>query len=163
MISTFIFGLLAIVTIVPAIFVVSIRNVLHAALLLTVSLLGVAGLYAFLAADFVFTVQLLVYAGGIMVILLFVVLLSGKVSDWQTAAVNEQSWLAAIAAVLVLVGLGVIAIEWSGAPAELVTENTSAKLGHLLLNEMVIPFEVVSLLLVSALVGAVYFSAKRKS
>ncbi len=160
MIETLIFGLLATVAVVPALFVVTLKNVFHCALLLTVSLLGVAGLYAFMAADFVFTVQLLVYAGGVMVILLFVVLLSGKPSDWQTAAVNERSWLAALAAVIVFVGLAVIAIEWPVTPATLVTEPTSAKLGQLLLTDMMIPFEVISLVLVAALVGAVYFSVK---
>src|SRR5437899_954982 len=100
MMETFIFWLLAAVTIVPAVLVVSLKNVFHCALLLIVSLLGVAGFYAMLAADFVFTVQLLVYAGGIMVILLFVILLSGKPSDWKGAQVNENAWLAGLAALV---------------------------------------------------------------
>src|SRR6185503_19002233 len=65
-IQTAIFFLLALVTVVPAFFVVSLKNVFHSALFLILSMVGVAGLYAMLAADFLFAVQLLVYAGGIM-------------------------------------------------------------------------------------------------
>jgi NADH-quinone oxidoreductase subunit J len=162
MISTVIFFFLAAVTIIPALMVVTMKNVFHCALLLTLSLLGVGGFYAFLAADFVFTVQLLVYAGGVMVILLFVVLLSGKPSDWQAAQVNEHAWLAAIAALVVLAGFSVIALQWPAAPVMPVNEATTAKLGKMLLTDLVVPFEVVSLLLVAALVGAVYFSVKRR-
>src|SRR5947207_2092782 len=96
MVESIIFYFLAAVVIVPAIRVVSVRNVFHAALWLIVSLGGVAGIYALLAADFLFAVQLLVYVGGVMVLLLFVVLLSGKPSDWAGRQVNEKAWLAAL-------------------------------------------------------------------
>ena len=55
---------------IPALLVVLVKNVFHSALWLVLSLLGVAGIYAMLAADFLFAVQLMVYAGGIMVILI---------------------------------------------------------------------------------------------
>jgi NADH:ubiquinone oxidoreductase subunit 6 (subunit J) len=163
MIETSIFFILAAMTVIPAVLVVSLKNVFHCALFLTLSLLGVAGLYAFMAADFVFTVQLLVYAGGVMVIMLFVVLLSGKPSDWKEAQVNEKAWLAFLAALFVCVGLIVLVSQWPIPPQALVTEATAAKLGQLLLTKMVLPFEVISLVLVAALVGAVYFSVKKQS
>lgn len=158
-----IFSFLTILTVVPAVLVVTLKNVFHCALFLTLSLLGVAGFYAFLAADFVFTVQLLVYAGGVMVILLFVVLLSGKPSDWKDSQVNEHVWLALLATLVVFAGLSVVVLGWPIASVAPVNEVTSAKLGQLLLTDLVLPFEAISLVLVAALVGAVYFSVKKQS
>jgi len=94
--ETFFFYFLAAFVIIPAILVVAMKNVFHSALWLTASLLGVAGVYAMLGADFLFAAQLMVYAGGIMVILIFVVLLSGKPSDWAGRQVNEKAWAAAL-------------------------------------------------------------------
>ncbi len=163
MIETFIFYLLAAITIIPAILVVSLKNVFHSALYLILSLLGVAGFYAMLGADFVFTVQLLVYAGGVMVILLFVVLLSGKPSDWKGAQVNEHAWLSAIAAIIVLAAIGAVIYKWPFVLQPASQQVTSARLGQLLLTDMLLPFEIISLVLVASLVGAVYFSARKKS
>lgn len=163
MIQTFIFSVLAILTIVPAVLVVTLKNVFHSALFLIMSLIGVAGFYAMLAADFVFTVQILVYAGGVMVILLFVVLLSGKPSDWQGAQVNEKAWLAGLASLVVLSALVATILDWPGATQLAEPKVTSAQLGQLFMNEMILPFEVISLVLVAALVGAVYFSSRKQS
>ncbi len=163
MVESFIFYLLATVTIVPAILVVTLRNVFHCALFLILSLMGVAGFYAMLGADFVFTVQLLVYAGGVMVILLFVILLSGKPSDWVGSQVNERAWLALLAAVVVLTALGAVIYQWPFLVQKVAPQVTSARLGQLLLTDMILPFEVISLVLVAAMVGAIYFSAKKQS
>lgn len=162
MIEIFIFYFLAALIIIPAILVVSLKNVFHSALFLILSLVGVAGFYAMLGADYVFTVQLLVYAGGVMVILLFVVLLSGKPSDWKGAQVNEQAWLSALAAIVVLAALSAVIWQWPFIIQPASQEVTSARLGKLLLTDMLLPFEIISLVLVASLVGAVYFTAKRK-
>lgn len=164
MIELFIFSILAAMTIVPAIFVVSLRNVFHSALMLIVSLLGVAGLYAMLAADFLFAVQLLVYAGGVMVILLFVVMLSGTPKDWAQAQSNDKALGAALFSILFVVVLLTTLLEWpvrNMAPSE--AQVTTGRLGELLLGEMILPFEIISLVLVAALIGAIYFSKKRSS
>jgi NADH-quinone oxidoreductase subunit J len=163
MIETAIFYLLAAVILIPAILVVSVRNVFHSALFLIVSLVGVGGMYAMLAADFVFTVQLLVYAGGVMVILLFVVLLSGKPSDWTGSQVNEKAWLAGLAALVVLAAVGATIYEWPFVAQLVEPKTTSTEIGKLFFGQMILPFEVVSLVLVAALVGAVYFSSKKRS
>jgi NADH:ubiquinone oxidoreductase subunit 6 (subunit J) len=162
MIQTAIFILLALLTIVPALFVVTLKNVFHSALFLILSMLGVAGLYAMLAADFLFAVQLLVYAGGIMVILLFVVLLSGKPSDWAEKQVNEKALGAGLFSVFLVVVVATTLFKWAVKEVVVEPQATSGPLGVMLLGPMLLPFEIISLVLVAALVGAIYFS-KRKS
>lgn len=162
MIETIVFAFLSLMVLVPAILVVSQKNVFHSALWLVLSLLGVGGLYAMLAADFLFAVQLLVYAGGIMVILLFVVLLSGKPTDWIEKQVNEKALGAFLFSIFFFVAIFTTLYSWG------VHENpakdpqvTVGRLGDLLLGAMGLPFEIISLVLVAALVGAIYFSKKR--
>jgi NADH-quinone oxidoreductase subunit J len=164
MIAAVIFYILAVLTIVPAILVVMSRSVFHAALWLILSLFGVAGLYAYLAADFLFAVQLLVYVGGVTVLLLFVILLSGKPSDAAGRQLNERAWMAGLGSAFVAAAIVSVIAAWPVAgPAPADAPATTAALGSLFLNEMVLPFEVISLVLVAAMVGAVFFSMKKSS
>ena len=164
MIEAIIFGFLAATVVIPALLVVTVKNVFHSALWLIVSLTGVAGLYAFMAADFLFAVQLLVYVGGVMVLLLFVVLLSGKPSDWTGRQTNEKTWLAALFSGFLIASISSVVAGWgisSSAPANATV--TTAGLGQLLLTDMLLPFEVISIILIAALAGAIFFSVKRPS
>lgn len=161
MLENILFYGLAALIVVPAVCVVAVRNVFHAALWLVASLAGVAGMYAFLAADFLFAVQLLVYAGGITVILLFIVLLSGKPADWAGAQINEKAWPAFLFCGLFVALIISTIAQWPLRTQLETPRTTVGQLGGLLLNEMVLPFEAISLVLVAALVGAIYFSAKR--
>lgn len=156
-----IFTLLAVVTLVPAVLVVTVKNVFHAALWLIASLLGVAGFYAMLAADFLFAVQLMVYAGGIMVILLFVILLSGKPSDWAIRQLSENAWAAGVFAACFIALLVSALYHWPVLSHVSEPVATTGELGLLLLKDLVLPFEVIGLVLVAAMIGAVYFSVKR--
>jgi NADH-quinone oxidoreductase subunit J len=163
MIQNAVFILLSLMVLVPAVLVVTVRNVFHSALYLVLSLTGVAGLYALLGADFLFVVQILVYAGGIMVLLLFVVLLSGSPRDWIIQQVNFQ-WAGALLVSAMFVSMLAILFRFlpearTVAPAE----PTTAALGMLLLRDMVLPFEAVSLVLLAALVGAVLFSKRHEN
>lgn len=155
-----VFLLLTAMTLVPAALVVTVKNVFHGALYLILSLTGVAGLFAMMGADFLFVTQLLVYSGGILILLLFVVLLSGSPKDWAARAVNEQ-WMPA--AVVSAAFVSLLAVLLRAMPETAVVgealPSTSA-LGFLLLREMLLPFEAVSLVLLAALVGAVHFSKK---
>jgi len=161
MLETVIFFVIAMVAVIPAFLVVSLRNVFHSALWLVLSLLGVAGLYAMLAADFIFAVQLLVYAGGVMVILLFVVLLSGKPSDWKEAPVNEKAWAAGLFSVFLVTIIGTALSSWGIQEKLEDPKLTIGPLGELLIKEMVLPLEVMGLVLLAAVIGAVYFTVKR--
>ena len=162
MIESVIFYFLSTITIVPAIFVVTMKNVFHSALWLIVSLLGVGGMYALLAADFLFAVQLMVYAGGVMVLMLFVVLLSGKPTDWQGSQINDKWWGAVLFSAFFIAIVSAVVASWPLANRKIEPTVTTGALGKLLLGDMILPFEVIAVVLVVALIGAVYFSQKRK-
>jgi NADH:ubiquinone oxidoreductase subunit 6 (subunit J) len=102
-IESTVFGLLSVLILVPAVLAVGLKNIFHCALWLVVSLTGVGGMFALLGADFLFVAQILVYAGGITVLLLFVVLLSGSPKNWMVKQVNAQ-WGWGLALVGVFVG-----------------------------------------------------------
>jgi len=161
--QTFFFCFLSALVIVPALLVVLSKNVFHSALWLITSLVGVAGVYAMLAADFLFAVQLMVYVGGIMVLLIFVVFLSGKPSDWQGKQINEKGWIAALFSLFLVSAIGSTVAVWPLVTRHQDPKTTTAALGQLLLTDMVLPFELISLVLVAALVGAIYFSVRKSS
>ncbi|HND63906.1 MAG TPA: NADH-quinone oxidoreductase subunit J, partial [Elusimicrobiota bacterium] len=103
-----------------------------------------------------------VYTGGITVLLLFVVLLSGSPKDWIVRQVNGQ-WAWGLALSAIFVGLLATLFKQIPEPAELTpAAPTSAPLGLMLVRDMLLPFEAVSLVLLAALVGAIHFS-KRNS
>jgi NADH-quinone oxidoreductase subunit J len=163
MIEKFFFCFLSALVLIPAVLVVTTKNVFHSALWLIVSLVGVAGVFAMLAADFLFAVQLLVYVGGIMVLLLFVILLSGRPSDWEGKQINEKGWLAALFSLFLVAAIGSTVAVWPMVVQHSDPQTTTAGLGQLLLTDMLFPFKLISVVLVAALVGAIYFSVRKSS
>ena len=142
---------------------VSARNLFRAALGLAVALFGVAILYLFLEAEFLAVVQILVYVGAILTLLVFGVMLTARIADPAMPRWNRQAGIAfAVTAVL---GLGLAHLlahaPWpvhpDAAPVGLAT------LGQTLLSGYLLPFEVLSVLLLGALVGAVVIAKKDPS
>ncbi len=152
-----VFYLTAALAILPALAVVLTRNIIHAAVFLVVSFAGVAGVFVILSADFLAAVQLLVYAGAIAVLIIFAIMMTHN--PRKGSLPNEQKWPAfIIAAVMLVVFLSVLfQTAW---PTSILAplEATTQPLGKLLLNEYVLPFEVVSVLLVAAMIGAIVIS-----
>lgn len=150
------FVCLALVTVVSAILVVSLRNLVHSALLLGLSFVGVAGLYLLLNAEFIAAAQVLVYVGAITVLILFAIMLTrGDSPGWASASRMQTLLGMATAAVLFLVLGGFIyrhAFPYSE-PAWIV--NTPTGLGHQLLTRYIVPFEVASIMLLVAMVAAI--------
>lgn len=162
--SLIVFYSLAAVVVLGALGVVLLRNVFYSSLCLGVTLVAVGGLFPLLGADFLFAVQILLYAGGVAVLLLFVILLSGRSEDLLKRQVNEQ-WFASllvVAAVAVILGVSFKKMAWHETQAAFETATTGP-LGTLLLSDMAVPFEVISLVLLAALVGAMVFSKKDPS
>ena len=160
--SALVFYAFSAVILASALGVVLLKNTLHSALLLGLCLAGVAGIFASLGADFLFAAQIIVYVGGIAVLVLFVVLLSGRGSELRLRQVNDQ-WLAALL-ICVVTGWGLRRI-FEGAAGVLPAAAplpTTAALGRQFVGEYALPFEVVSLILIAALVGAVVFSKRRE-
>lgn len=152
------FTLIAAVTLLSAVAVVTLRSVLHSALFLGLCLAGVAGLFASLGADFLFAAQILIYVSGVAVLVLFVVLLAGRQSELMMRQTNKQ-WLPALAvAGLALWALSRVARGFSETFPSADPQPTTRPLGMLLMGDYALPFELVSLILIAALIGAILFT-----
>lgn len=158
MIAQFIFWSLAAMTVIAALCVVTMRNTVHSALSLGLCLMGVAGLFGTLGADFLFAAQILVYVGGISVLIVFVVMLLGRASDLHLRQVNNQWAAALLICAISAVGLWRIVKAYPLAGNPSAVGPTTLPLGKLLMADYAVPFEVVSLVLTGALLGAIYFS-----
>lgn len=151
-----------------AVLVVSTRNTVHAVLFLVLNFLAIAALYVLLTAQFLAVIQVLVYAGGIVVLYLFVVMLVNlKRPPEDHADPRRQKWLGFALTGLVLAELGGI-LAWgsqaagvSGMENSDLAINNVERVGMLLYTDYLVPFEVASMLLLVAMVGAIIL-AKRE-
>ena len=163
-----IFILVALFTLASGLMVVTTGNLVHAALWLVATLFGVAVAYALLNAAFLAVVQVVVYIGAIAILFIFAVMLTRKDIRDQGPQVNRNWWFGALLSVLTFLGLFFLLRGWDGLsntaadmPADF---DAIAALGDALIspNAFVLPFEVASVLLVAALIGAVYVAYNRK-
>ena len=151
--SWFLFGILAVFTLGGGLGVVVTRNVVHAALFLLVSLVAVAGVYLILFAEFLALVQVLIYGGAIIIVLLFAIMLT-RTAEYPHISDNRQWPLAAVAAAAVGVVLG--AAFWVNGVTESAPHSPAfSDLANSLFTRWAIPFEVASLVLLVALIGAI--------
>jgi NADH-quinone oxidoreductase subunit J len=148
------FYVLAAITLISALMVGMVRDLVHAVLFLILSFIGVAGLYITLSADFVAVVQVLIYAGAISVLMLFAILLTPR-SARDNAGVSYSAPLSILAglvgATLVFVALKT---EWAKVESDRF-DTTAAAIGQALLDPFVLPFEVASVVLTVAMIGAI--------
>lgn len=159
-ISLIVFYILGVVCLGSAVGVVVSRNVVHAALLLLVSLMGVAGLYLLLLAEFLALVQVLIYGGAITIVVLFVIMLT-RVHEIRDARGNSQ-WPMALVASLFVFGLMAAAMI-EGIPARTTRHSLDfSDLGESLFTQWAVPFEVASLVLLVALIGAIVIARERE-
>ncbi|MGH2766368.1 MAG: NADH-quinone oxidoreductase subunit J family protein [Actinomycetota bacterium] len=155
------FTALALIGTVAALRLVTAKNVVHAALYLVVTLAVVAAVYLLLAAEFVAWVQVLIYVGAIVVLLLFGLMLT-RAPIGREALDNQQRGFAAIVGMAVLVGLSLLVWDaFPDAQIELAT-STTAGVGESLFRSYILPFEVVSFLLLSALIGAIVLARREE-
>jgi NADH-quinone oxidoreductase subunit J len=155
-----VFGVLAAAMVLAAWRLVTTQNVVRAALFLVVVLAGVAGQYVLLAAEFLLAVQIVVYIGAIVVLFLFGIMLTRAPIGREADLDNDQKGLSAVVALFLLGVLGVVLVRaWGDTKLEFPDDPDllprSADLGDAFLGPYVIPFELVSVLLLAALVGAV--------
>ncbi len=163
--KTFIFYGFALITIASAFAVVSVRNIVHAAFALMVTLFGVAGLYVFLQADFLAATQVIVYVGGILVLILFGVMMTSGRLEMRIHIERGQLLLGGgISLALLMLLLTVIANtpKWENLTDDgTALEPTTKRIGELILDgKFLLPFEVASVLLLVALIGAALISRK---
>jgi len=147
----------------PAVVVVTSRNIVRAALSLVPTFLGVTGFYVLLHAEFVAGIQVLIYAGAITVLILFVIMLTEGGSGTMVRQVTGQVPLGATAAVwmafLILVTLS--RTIWPLAGGEL-PQYSVRTIGTAFLTNYVLIFEVTSLVLLTALVGAIVIARREE-
>lgn len=159
----------AALTIGAALAVVLSQNLVRSALYLVFTFLGVAALYVMLHAEFLFAMQILIYVGAIMVLFMFAVFLTQQVMQAKITLSSASRLVGALAALglLAFVSHAVIpqvADALAAAPVvmdEVAKENTS-KLGMALLTKYILPFELVSVILLAALVGAIVIAKEDK-
>jgi NADH-quinone oxidoreductase subunit J len=159
-----VFYVLAALTLAGAAGVAFSRNVLHSAIGLLMALLGVGALYVLLSADFLAVTQLLVYIGGVLVLVLFAVMLTNRIGEVNVS--NRSVGLAGgvglfLAAAPILLFVAVRA-PWPLAPARPMFPTTEL-IGDAFLSRWLLPFELASLLLLATLIGAVVIARKETS
>ena len=156
------FNLMAVLVVVTAFWVVTARNLVHSAVALMGTLFGVAGLYVFLYADFLAATQVVIYVGGILVLIIFGVMLTQRIA---TEVVIQSSmpnrFLAAVVVFFLFIGLSSLMFRTPWHQGELgETTGTVATIGTSLLTRYLLHFEVASILLLVALLGAAYLSRR---
>ncbi len=153
--SLALFIIAAALTAIGALGVVTTRNIVYAALFLLLSLLGVAGVYLVVFAEFLALVQILIYGGAITIVLIFAIMLT-RTREYPRIADNPQWFLAAAAAVALG---GVLVAAFAAKPVATATlpqpSFTFAGLGQALFTTWALPFEIASLVLLVALLGAI--------
>jgi len=159
------FGIIALVMIVGAVSVVTNRNIVHAALSLMVVMAGAAAQYVLLAAEFVAWVQVLIYIGAIVILFLFGIMLTRAPMRPEGSMDNNQRFAAAIVSVFlfgVVTALFVDAYHGTKIKLsdDLVLIGSSGHIASSIFRDYLVPFEVVSMLLLAALVGAVVIARR---
>ena len=156
---------LTIITLVGALWAVTLRNLVRGVLSLVLFFLGIAGFFFYLRADFVGWVQLLIYVGAVAILMLFAVMLTRNVTgDMEGESALSARWISGI-----IIAAAVGAVLWAAiqrnpslpAAPQPNAVSTSLEIGRKMMTDWVIPFEVMSLLLTAAMVGAIVIAMEK--
>ncbi|MGI6648540.1 MAG: NADH-quinone oxidoreductase subunit J [Bacillota bacterium] len=155
-VSTIVFWIIAAVILGSAISVVTAQNLVHAALFMVLTFFGVSGLYVLLEADFLAVVQILIYVGAIAVLMVFGVMLTQRKGMEETNVSSSHKWVTGIlvTALMVILAYAVTRTPWQVID-QAAPESTVGLIGELMLTRFVIPFEIVGILLLVAVLGAI--------
>ncbi len=159
------FYTLAAVSLISAILVVSLRRPIHNVLFMIITMIGLAGLFILLHAEFIAMVQLVVYAGAIMVLFLFVIMLLNL--DQLPLDLDQRSskaWMGIGLAVYLLIFLIPVAMQFTSIatkPPAVPAQSNTELLAEALFTTYLLPFEVASVLLLAAMIGAVILAGKK--
>jgi NADH-quinone oxidoreductase subunit J len=158
-IAFYFFGAL---TVGSAAVVVFSKNLIRSAFALLFTFFGVAALYAFMGADFLAATQMVIYVGGILVLLLFGVMLTHKLYDLNLKTESFQFFPALLAVIAIFSILTTFMLRtcWHSAEPK-PSEPTTAAIGMLFMKDYILPFEVASILLLLALIGAAMIVRRR--
>ena len=158
------FALLALLTLASAIAAMTLRNLVHCALMLMLTLAGLAGLYLELGAQFVGFAQVLVYVGAVAILIVFAILLT-RGSEPPQESRFSATWLVGAAVAVAAGGLlsaAILASKALGALGRSKQEVSVKQIGEALMGKFVLPLEVLGLLLTAALIGAVLIALQEE-
>ena len=156
-------GLVVIIA-TSAIWVVVSPNLVHSATSLLVTLFGIAGLYVFLYADFLAATQVVIYVGGILVLIIFGVMLTNKIDKPVIESISSNKIIGVLISSFIFTILSIIVIQTNW---PIIADNakegppTVELIGKLILGKYLLPFELISILLLSALVGSALLARKK--
>jgi len=156
-----VFWFFVIMTIAAALMVVLSKNLIYAAIALLVTFLGVAAMYIFLWADFMAGTQVMIYIGGILILLLFGIMLTTKITSVRISHTNVQRGVGALIIAAIFIGLVwmINMTPWINISTQ-EPQQTVHDIGTLLMTDFLLPFEVASVLLLGALIGAAVLARK---
>ena len=157
------FYFFAALTIGSALVVVFSKNIVYAAFALVFTFLGAAGLYVLLQADFIAIAQIMVYVGGILILMVFAVMLTNRVTNVDISTSN-MSGVPSTIVVGVFLGTLVLIMTraaWISTEMAPVVKGTAVEIGELLMTNYLLPFEVVGLLLLVVIMGAAMIARKK--
>ena len=157
------FYIFALITLLPAIVCVFHPNILYAGLSLFGSFFGVAGIYLLLGADFIAAAQVLIYVGGILILILFAVMLSKNIYG---ATFQDEKKKKIVPLIMGGILLGfllklILTTPWNMTLTDEDPLPTASRLGDLLLTDYLLPFELASILLLAALIGAIILARSK--
>lgn len=158
-----IFGFVSLVTLAAAVAVVTNKNILHSAFYLILAFVGVAAIYVLLEAPFIAMVQVLVYIGAIAILIVFAIMLTRRLMSKDMEQQNAQ-WIPSVLGALVLFLVLAWIVYTAGWPVQegAVPTEPISQLGQELLTTYLVPFEIASVLLLAALVGAILIGREKE-
>jgi NADH:ubiquinone oxidoreductase subunit 6 (subunit J) len=167
-IYTIVFYLFAIICVGSAAFIAFTKNIIHSAFALMATFLSISAIYVFAGADFIAITQIMVYVGGILILIVFGVMLTNRLSGKAliTSSSNHIMGFLAGAGLFVILLRAILAvdfytIEWMENNNRFVESNTSKSIGMGLMSNYLLIFEIVAILLLVALIGAVVLAGKK--
>ena len=155
-------GLILVITF-SAFWVVISPNLIHSAVSLLITLFGVAGLYVFLYADFLAATQIVIYVGGILVLIIFGVMLTNKIDKPVIASDSSNKVIGLFVSSFIFSMLAIIVLQtpWDINSDISQGPSTVELIGHLILGKYLLPFELISVLLLAALAGSAMLARKK--
>ena len=154
-----------VVVVISALLVVTLRNVFHCALFLILALFGVAGIFILLEAEFLAAAQVLIYVGAVAILMIFAIMLTSNIASKTIRQSNENVLIAffvsAVFAFATIMLIGTTKV-WQYDLKDLSTDNVLL-LGKHLMTTYVVPFEVVSVLLLASMIGAIVLARKERA
>ena len=163
-----VFWILSFVILVSGFMVVSLRNIFHCAMFLILCLSGVAGIFILLNAEFLAAAQVLIYVGAVAILMVFAIMLTSNLASRKIMMTNQKAGAALLACMVFAVGVLFLikitdrAAVWQMSDEVLPADNVLV-IGKLLMTKFMLPFEVVSIILLAAMIGAIVLARREGS